>query len=533
MKKWISNPVLKGFHPDPSICRAGDDYYIATSTFQWFPGVEIYHSRDLIHWEFVTRPLDEPRLLDMNGIPDSGGVWAPCLTYSAGKFYLVYSNMYTYRNYHKDVDNFLTTAEDIRGPWSDPVYLNSSGFDPSMFHDSGGKKYILNQIWDQRDKKNAFYGIALQEYNEEKKCMEGRPVNIFKGSMLGTTEAPHLYKIGKWYYLFCAEGGTFYNHAVTVARAENVTGPYQVSPYNPLLTAKGHPELALQKSGHGCLVETRAGEWYMAYLCSRPERQTGRCMFGRETAIQKLKMTDDGWFQTADGTGMPSEKVEAPDLPDFKGKKIPVKRTFPGRLPDEFQTLRVPLTKAELYFDESKESLILRGGESMESLHRQSLVGRRREHWSFLAETQVNFEPETFQHMAGMALYYDTTNYFYACISRDEAKGKWISLLECRHGEIRPAGEGAALLQECPVTIRMQAEKDRVDFFWSQDGERFTKLGNTLDATQLSDDFYREDIHGLRFTGTFIVLCCQDLQSRSKSAEYEYFIYQPKDSREG
>ena len=529
MEKWIYNPVLKGFHPDPSICRVGDDYYIATSTFQWFPGVEIWHSRDLIHWEFVDRPLSEPRLLDMNGIPDSGGVWAPCLTYAGGRFYLIYSNMYTYRNFHKDVDNFLTTADDIHGPWTDPVYLNSSGFDPSMFHDTDGKKYILNQIWDHRDKSNSFYGISLQEYNEDKKCMEGKPVNIFKGSCLGTTEAPHLYKIGRWYYLFSAEGGTFYDHAVTVARAEKITGPYQVSPYNPLLTAKGHPELALQKGGHGCLVETQAGEWYMAYLCARPDKKEHRCMFGRETAIQKLKMTEDGWFQTEDGLGIPSERVPAPELPDFYVKDLPVKRTFPGRLPDEFQTLRIPLTRESMQFDEEKETLILYGKESMESLHKQSLVGRRREHWAFEAETRIRFEPDTFQQMAGMALYYDTTNYFYACISRDESKGKCVYLLECRHGEKRVSGDIAALAEGKPVTLKMQVNEGNAEFFWSQDGERFSRLGETLDATQLSDDFYEEDIHGLRFTGTFIVLCCQDLQSREKSAEYEYFVYQPQE----
>lgn len=532
MEKWIYNPVLKGFHPDPSICRAGDDYYIAVSTFQWFPGVEIWHSRDLIHWEFTGRPLNEIRLLDMNGIPDSGGVWAPCLTYDKGTFYLVYSNVYTYRNYNKDVDNFLITADDIQGPWSDPVYLNSSGFDPSMFHDNDGKKYIVNQIWDQRDKTSSFYGIYLQEYSEEKKCLTGRPVNIFKGSALGTTEAPHLYKIGKWYYLFCAEGGTFYNHAVTVARSESVTGPYQVSPYHPLLTAKDHPELALQKSGHGSLVKTQFGEWYMAYLCSRPEQKNHRCMFGRETAIQKLEMTEDGWFRTYDGKGLPAEQTPAPDLPDFRVRKLPVKRTFPGKLPGEFQTLRVPLGEDSIQFDKEKESLILYGKESMESLHKQSLIGRRREHWAFAAETRLWFEPDTFQQMAGMALYYDTTNYFYACISRDESMGKCIYLLECRHGEKRVTGKPVPLAGGKPVTLKMEVEGGSADFYWSEDSEQFFRLGNTLDATQLSDDFYEERIHGLRFTGTFVTLCCQDLQSRRKAAEYEYFVYRPLEPAE-
>lgn len=529
MDKWITNPVLTGFHPDPTICRVEDDYYLATSTFQWFPGVEIYHSKDLAHWEFVGRPLNEQRLVDMTGVPDSGGVWAPCLTYDGGTFYLVYSNVYTYRNFNKDVDNFLTTAPSIQGPWTDPVYLNSSGFDPSLFHDEDGKKYVVNQIWDQRDKKNAFYGIYLQEYDTDKKYLKGKPINIFKGSSLGTTEGPHLYKIGKWYYLFCAEGGTFYEHAVTVARAKVVTGPYQVSPYNPLLTSKGHPELRLQKSGHGCLVETQDGEWYMAHLCGRPERKKRRCMLGRETAIQKVKITEDGWFLTEDGTGLPMDQVKAPDLPEFRVADIPIKRTFPGKLPEEFQTLRIPLLEDSMQFNKEKETLILYGKESMESLHKQSLVGRRREHFSFTAETKLCFEPDTFQQMAGMALYYDTTNYFYACISRDETAEKCIFLLECRHGDNRIVGKMEHLPENKPVVLKMQVIEDRAEFFWSVDGENFEKLGKTMDATQLSDDFYEEDLHGLRFTGTFIVLCCQDLQSRQKSAEYEYFIYQPHD----
>lgn len=293
----VKNPVLTGFHPDPSILRVGENYYLATSTFQWFPGVEIFHSTDLANWNFITRPLNEKRLLDMTGIPDSGGVWAPCLSYSDGIYYLVYSNVKTYRNYYKDVDNFIVTSADITGPWSDPVYINSSGFDPSLFHDTDGRKYFINMVWDHRDKSNAFYGIALQEYDAENKVLIGEPEIIFKGSSIGLTEGPHIYKIGDWYYLMCAEGGTYYEHAVTIARSKNVRGPYELPEEYPLMTAKGHPELELQKCGHGCLVDTPDGNWYIAHLCGRPNGNGDRCMLGRETAIQNLTLRDDGWFE--------------------------------------------------------------------------------------------------------------------------------------------------------------------------------------------------------------------------------------------
>ncbi|WP_243099373.1 MULTISPECIES: glycoside hydrolase family 43 protein [Clostridia] len=528
MAEMIKNPVLRGFHPDPCICRAGDDYYIATSTFQWFPGVELYHSRDLVHWEFTGRPLDEKRLLDMTGVPDSGGVWAPCLTYEDGMFYLVYSNVKTFRNYYKDVDNFLTCSRDIHGPWSDPVYLNSSGFDPSLFHDDDGKKYILNQIWDHRDKNDPFDGIALQEYDPEQQCMKGKPVQIFKGSSIGVTEGPHLYKINGMYYLVCAEGGTFYEHAVTVARSKNIEGPYELSPYHPLMTSYGHPELRLQKCGHGSLVCTQNGEWYMAHLCGRPEGVHKRCMLGRETSIQKLKMTEDGWFVIDHPSGLPQNEVPSPGLPDFIVSERPVKRVFPAKLPDEFQTLRIPLGQRWMAFNEERQSLVLYGKESMESLHTQSLVGIRREHFDFMAETSVRFWPVNYQQMAGMALYYDTTNYFYLNVSWDEVLGRTVSMIVCDHGEISVSGERCQIAEgEDNVYMRMKVKNKTAQFSWSPDGENYFEIGEELDATKLSDDYYNEAEHGLRFTGTFIVLCCQDTSGQRCPAEFEYLTYSP------
>ena len=189
----INNPILKGFNPDPSIIKVGDDYYIATSTFEWFPGVQIFHSTDLVNWTLVARPLNRPSQLDMLGNPDSCGVWAPCLSYDNGTFYLIYSNARRYWSQCKDVHNFMVTTDNILGDWSEPTYLTSSGFDPSLFHDNNGKKWLVNLRWDHRqgqagkafDAENYFGGIIMQEYCAAQKKLIGPVQKIFSGSALG------------------------------------------------------------------------------------------------------------------------------------------------------------------------------------------------------------------------------------------------------------------------------------------------------------------------------------------------------------
>ena len=187
----IRNPILRGFNPDPSIVRAGDDYYIATSTFEWFPGVQIHHSRDLVHWRLLTRPLTRASQLNMIGDPDSCGVWAPCLTYAGGLFHLIYTDVKRYGRASqpgaggatfRDFHNYLVTSPDIEGPWSDPIYLNSSGFDPSLFHDEGERKYLVNMLWDHRPGANRFAGIVLQEYSAAERRLIGARRTIFTGT---------------------------------------------------------------------------------------------------------------------------------------------------------------------------------------------------------------------------------------------------------------------------------------------------------------------------------------------------------------
>src|ERR1700749_2320299 len=219
----ITNPILKGFNPDPSILRVGDDYYIATSTFEWFPGVQIHHSRDLKTWRVLPPPLLPASQLNMLGDPDSCGIWAPCLSHDGEQFYLIYTDVKRYGRTSvggasgaslRDFHNYMVTAKTIDGEWSDPVTINSSGFDPSLFHDDDGRKWFVNMLWDHRTesyggspKTPALAGILLQEWDAKTGTLKGPIRNIFSGTDLGLVEGPHLFKRNGWYYLTTAEGG--------------------------------------------------------------------------------------------------------------------------------------------------------------------------------------------------------------------------------------------------------------------------------------------------------------------------------------
>ncbi|SDM23446.1 glycoside hydrolase family 43 protein [Sediminibacillus halophilus] len=524
----IDNPILPGFHPDPSILRVGDDFYIAVSTFEWFPGVQIYHSRDLLHWELLTHALTRDSQLQMIGNVNSGGVWAPCLSYSDGVFYLLFTDVKSRKGAFKDTHNYLVTAEKITGPWSEPIYLNSSGFDPSLFHDEDGKKWLLNMIWDHRKGKNSFAGIALQQFSLEENKLVGPVWNIFSGTELGATEAPHLYKKDGYYHLMTAEGGTSYDHAVTMARSESITGPYQLDPGNPILTSDKSKVDELQKAGHGSLVETQAGEWYLAHLCARPVTNN-KCILGRETGLQKCYWTDDGWLRVKGGPN-PQWLVSGPDIElapvelesnhdDFQEKEL--KRYW--------NALRQPFSEEWLSLKERDGYLRLKGGESLSSLHRQSLLARRLESFHITAETAVDFQPETFQQMAGLIVYYDTDDYVYLRISHDEQLGKCLGVLYTKHGiydELLP--EDIALPEKSLYYLRVEIHRENLQFSYSLDKKTWNVIGHEVDFSHLADD--ATELNSLRFTGTFVGMCCQDLSGGKHVADFDHFIYTELDN---
>lgn len=520
--RYIRNPILPGFNPDPSILRVGDDYYIATSTFEWFPGVQIHNSKDLVNWKLIAHPLNRLSQIDMKGNPSSGGVWAPCLTYSKGVFYLIYTDVKNLYGAFKDTHNYLITATDIKGEWSDPIYLNSSGFDPSLLHDDDGRKWLVNMLWDYRAGRNKFAGIVLQEYSVEEKRLIGKPKNIFKGTELGSTEGPHIYKHDGYYYLMTAEGGTWLNHAITTARSKNIDGPYEIDPANPVLTSRHDPLLTLQRSGHGSIVETQNGEWYMVHLCSRPIPTKGRSILGRETAIQKMMWTEDGWFRLACGGNKPEANVQAPEIPEHIWEAEPHRDDFDSdKLNINFATLRIPLGEDMMSLKERPGYLRLKGKESLGSTHNQSLVARRQQAFKYSATTCVEFDPENFQQMAGLICIYDRHNFYYLRISHDEELGKCLGIITAQNNVFNQPVEDISIEGWNRVYLRAKVDYDALRFYYSKDEEDWMPIGPIMDISTLSDEFCMEG----RFTGAFVGLCCQDLSGGNKNADFDWFEY--------
>lgn len=526
----IQNPVLRGFNPDPSIVRVGADYYLATSTFEWYPGVQIHHSRDLVEWRLVARPLDEERLLEMAGNPDSGGIWAPCLTYAEGRFHLVYTNVRSWdEGPYKIATNYLTTAERVEGPWSDPVTLNGSGFDPSLFHDTDGRKWLLNMLWDHRPGRNPFAGILLQEYCPREKRLVGPVRNIFRGTELGLVEGPHLYRRGGYYYLLTAEGGTEYRHAVTLARSRQIEGPYEVCPRNPILTSWQAEGAVLQKAGHGSLVETPGGEWYLAHLCGRPI-DGKHCILGRETALQKVRWTEDGWLELEQGGRTPEVEVAAPG--GWDGGVAEEERWTgnfaPGKLDRHFQALRRPIRAEWASLEARMGWLRLYGEEPTVSRFRQSLLARRVQSLAVEVATGLEFDPPTFQQMAGLIAYYDTQNHYYLRISREDEGGRGLNVIVCDAGVTRMGlGKDLELPPEGEIHLGLELARGRIQFRYSVDGENWTPVGPGWPAHILSDDYQK-----LGFTGAFVGMCCQDLAGGRHPADFRYFRYREKEEGE-
>ncbi len=532
----IQNPILPGFNPDPSICRVGDDYYIATSTFEWYPGVQIHHSTDLVNWNLVARPLNRASQLDMRGNPDSCGVWAPCLSFADGLFWLVYTDVKRFDGSFKDAHNYIVTSPAIEGDWSEPVYINSSGFDPSLFHDDDGRKWFVNMRWNHRAKSYngspahpAFDGIILQEWDAASGKLIGPVHTIYHGSAQGLEEGTHIFRKNGYYYLTIAEGGTGYDHCVTMARSRTLAGPYETHPDVHLMTSKDHPEAAVQRTGHGQYVETPAGEAYHVHLMGRPLPPRRRCTLGRETGLQKCVWRADDWLYLENGTMVADEYVPLPKGAVPQPKPSCIVRDFDdGILPPEFQWLRSPDSDRLFSTTAKPGCLRIYGRESLGSWFEQGLVARRQEHHRFRAGTSVDFSAETYQEVAGLTHYYNRYKFHALGVTWHETMGACLTILSCAgdypSGQLSfPAGEGIAI-PAGRIHLSVEVVDNDLQFFYrTGDRAEWIPFGPVLDGGVVSDEGGAGE-HG-SFTGAFVGMFAFDITGQGRAADFEQFSY--------
>lgn len=539
----ISNPIIPGFNPDPCICRKGDDYYIAVSSFEWFPGIPIYHSRDMKHWELYAHALQDAEDPDLKKLPSAKGIWAPCLTYCERDdlFYVVYGVMNSMNARYFDVDNYLITAKDPRGPWSAPVYLHSIGFDASLFHDDDGRKYLVALEWETRTAWEKPGPISLVEYDPGTRQIIGMPRRIWRGATKrGCIEAPHITKRGDYYYIMCAEGGTGYYHSVTMGRSKDIFGPYEPDPAGPILTSTPverderadwdhlkpryfNPEVRLQKAGHASYVETSNGEVWLAYHASRPLLPELRCTLGRETCIQRAQWTADGWLRLKDSDRLPLDEVAESALPEAAVWEMPERDDFDA--PTLKMGYYAPRIDPASFVDLAARPgwARLRGQESDCSLNRVSLLARKLTGVHAEAATKLEFTPLCYQQSAGLIVYYDNMNFFYLRKTwSDELGRSVIGVLQLENGERREFPEWKRQLEgEGALWLRVRIDGRQTQFMWSEDGEHFMEIGPVFDTSLLSDEYSR---YG-EFTGTFVGITCADRALHRQTADFDFFDY--------
>ena len=395
-------------------------------------------------------------------------------------------------------------------------------------------KYLVNQLWDHRPGQNRFAGIVLQEYSVAERKLIGRREQIFQGTPLGLTEAPHLYKREGYYYLIVAEGGTAWNHAVTMARSRTLTGPYELHPDVYIMSSRHRPDAPLQRAGHADLVETQSGETYMVYLCGRPLRNRGRCTLGRETAIQQMKWSADGWLRTSDGQGIPELEVTAPPLPAHPFSAAPTRENFDSaELPIDFQWLRSPFPEELFSLSARPGHLRLYGRETIGSFFRQSLVARRQQSHCYSAETIVEFEPEHFQQLAGLVCYYNSSKFHYLYLSHDDTLGKHLRVMSALPDS--PQADSftppIAIPANQPVQLRVEVDHERLHFGY-RIGTASTPwiwLPQQFDASILSDEASAPGLPN--FTGAFVGVACQDHAGTARAADFDYFEYRERPFR--
>jgi xylan 1,4-beta-xylosidase len=499
----FTNPILPGFNPDPSICRAGNDYYVATSTFEYFPGVPIYHSKDLLSWRLVGHALTRKSQLELDGARSSQGIFAPTLRYHAGTFYMVTTNM-------SSGGSFYVTAKDPAGPWSEPVWLKEPVFtmDPSLCFDDDGAVYYTRH-GEGRDG-----GIYQAELDLERGRLKSEPRKIWGGTGGIWPEGPHLYRIRDYYYLLISEGGTSYDHSLTVARSRSPWGPFESCPHNPIFTHRERPDQPIQALGHADLVQTPDGHWFCVLLGIRPSG--GRFHhLGRETFLAPVTWSADGWPVINGGAPL-ALKTSASGLPQpAPWPPLPARDDFDQPTLDRrWNFIRNP-SEAAWSLRARPGFLRLNGNDvSLDDVGSPAFVGRRQQDLSARAATSLEFSPTVAGQRAGLTLRANELNHYDLSITHEQGR-RVIELCTRIAGQTtRVALES---LDDGPVVLGVDARPDRYELWFAR------KVRRTLGAAP-TRPLSSEQAGG--FTGVYFGLYAVSTGPMgAPPAEFDWFEY--------
>ncbi len=501
------NPVISGFHPDPSVCRHGDDYYLVTSSFEYFPGVPIFHSTDLVNWRQIGHCLTRTAQLDLSKAGSSGGVYAPTIRVHNGTFYMVTTNV-------SGGGNFYVHTNDPHGEWSDPVFVDQPGIDPDLFFDEDGTVYITS---------SANQGTYQSRIDIETGKRLSEPVQLWRGTGGQYPEAPHIYRVGEWYYLMIAEGGTEYGHMETIARSKRPDGPYESCPHNPILTHRSRLK-TIHATGHADLVQAPDGSWWAVFLGIRPVGYPFRHHLGRETFLAPVTWSEEGWPIIGDN-GEVSETMSAGSLPLKpleSSELLPAREDFDSTaLAPLWNFMRSP-DPANWSLTERPSCLTLYGAPtSLNENGVHAFVGRRQQHFDCTASAHLTFDPQQDGEEAGLTVYMNERFHYEIAVARIGGNRKII--LRRRLGSLWKVENEAPWNGES-IVLSVRADKERYVFSFSSDGQ-----GQPYEFGQGECAMLATEVAG-GFTGVMIAMYATGNGLRSASpAHFDWFAYEGND----
>lgn len=520
-----TNPILPGFHPDPSICRVGDDYYLVTSSFEYFPAIPIFHSKNLIDWEQIGYCITNSDWLPlMHGVPNCSGIYAPTIRYHKGRYYVICTNVSTSETKEQGYGNFIVSTEDPYKGWSKPVFIDCPGIDPSLFFGENGKVYYCGT---ERN-------IYLCEINPDTGEVLSGKKYIWQGTGGTCPEGPHIYQKDGWYYLMIAEGGTEYGHMVTMARSKEIWGPYESCPNNPILTNRSTGR-SIMAVGHADLIEDKNQNWWAVCLCNRPISYPPKHNLGRETSLVPVSWDKDGW-PSMGNNGIVEEVVEIKEIEvEQQQKKEDVsKGCRKNRIPkteevyeyrEDFKTGELSLRWNYLYNPNqnyisctNEKGLSLTGmSATLSDADTSTFVGCRQEHHRCRVSTRMEFAPMSEGEEAGIAVYLNRNHHYELAIIR---KGGQNNLMLRRKIGTLWNIECQIPWEMAAVYLKIEASKTEYAFFYSSDGENYLKAGSGETA-------YLTTEVGGGFTGNYFALYATGNGKKSECcADFSWFHIQ-------